>query len=231
MQPEPFCNRFQYKKEEKSPNNSITPEPQWAALSIDREALDQHVDFVDCPSLCIKTETMPHVCADPHQHFWHNVFSPYSPGLWGKDYSIQLTAGKVRLRCKNMLGPMGSSSGEAQVRPLDQSLEVSPRAVTLGTSKGTHRVQILITAILYRNEWIYSFSKGLSVCHGPGPVWALRIWTEVESLPRGVYILEKAVMRKWKAGPFRSYDAMEAEYSRWGWGLIGSWLWSNISQF
>lgn len=51
-----------------------------------------------------------------------------------------------------MLGPMGSSSGEAQVRPLDQSLEVSPRAVTLGTSKGTHRVQILITAILYRNE-------------------------------------------------------------------------------
>ena len=69
MQREPSCNRFQYKKEEKSPNNNVTPEPQQAALSIDREVLDQHLDFVDCPSLCIKTETMPHVCTDPHQHF------------------------------------------------------------------------------------------------------------------------------------------------------------------
>lgn len=51
-----------------------------------------------------------------------------------------------------MLGPMGSSSGGAQVRPLDQSVEVSPKAVALGTSKGTHRVQISITAVLSRNE-------------------------------------------------------------------------------
>lgn len=32
-------------------------------------------------------------------------------------------------------------------------------------------------------------------------------------MPRGVYVLEKMVVRKWKAGPFRSYGAMEAEYS------------------
>lgn len=126
MQPQPFCNRFQYKKK-KNPQittSHLSPSEQ---LSTDREAQDQHVDFVDSPSLCAKPETRSHICTEPHQHFWHNVFSSDSPGLWGKDYSIHLTVRKLRLRCKNMLGPMGFSNGGAEVRPLDQSLKVPPR--------------------------------------------------------------------------------------------------------
>lgn len=51
-----------------------------------------------------------------------------------------------------MLRPMGVGNEGAQVKPLDQSLKVPPKAVALGTSKGTRRVQISVTGVLSRNE-------------------------------------------------------------------------------
>ena len=169
---------------------------------------------------------MSHICTEPHQRCWHHVFSSNSPGLWGKDYSIQLTVRKLRLRCKTMLGPLGFSNDGVQVRPLDQSLEVPPKAVALGTSKGTRRVQISVTGVLSRNEWIYSSSKGLSVCHEPGLVWALRC-----NVNRTGGLLAPWYLYSGEDGyeevESRIIQIMRCHGNRvqWvGWGLIGSWL-------